>query len=80
MEPLFSSAIAYCEEVGGASFGSALREGAVLKDVTGGMGTHGNFSEKAAPGLDMAITATIVMTCNSPARSGAERPPRWLSG
>ena len=64
MEPLFSSAIAYCEEVGGASFGSALREGAVLKDVTGGMGTHGNFSEKAAPGLDMAITATIMMTCN----------------
>ena len=64
MEPLFSSAIAYCEEVGGASFGSALREGAVLKDVTGGMGTHGNFSEKGAPGLDMAITATIMMTCN----------------
>ena len=65
MEPLFSSAIAYCEEVGGASFGSTLREGAVLKDVTGGLGTHENFSEKAAPGLDLAITATIVMTCNT---------------
>ena len=65
MAPLFKSAIAICEEVGGASFGSALREGAVLKDVTGGMGTAMHFSEKGAPGLKLPIIATIIMTGNS---------------
>ena len=65
MGALVNTAIAICEEVGGASFGSTLREGAVLKDVTGGLGTHMNFSEKGLPGIDLPVTATIIMSCNS---------------
>ena len=65
MSPLFKSAIAICEEVGGKSFGNALREGAVLKDVTGGAGTTMHFSEKGVAGVKMPIIATIIMTGNS---------------
>ena len=65
MSPLFKSAIAICEEVGGKSFGNTLREGAVLKDVTGGAGTTMHFSEKGVAGLKMPIIATIIMTGNS---------------
>ena len=62
--PFFTSRLAYSEEVGTASFGSAITAPSVLKGITGGASTL-SFGDKGLAFRSIKVTATVLMTANS---------------